>query len=204
MTETENTTPTPTPTPTPAPETQWYVLRVISGKERKVTKYLEFEIGQAKLGHIITQILVPTEKVYQIKNGKKTIRERNFFPGYILVEAIEGKMNSDIAQTLTSINGVINFLGERKGKEKGEPIPLRKSEVNRILGKVDEMQDGGENINEPFLVGENVKIVDGPFNTFIGTIEEIYEEKKKLKVIVKIFGRRTPVELNFTQVEKQS
>ncbi len=179
-------------------ELKWYVLRVISGKERKIKLHIDTEIMRSNWGHIVTQILVPTEKVYQIKKGKKVIKERNFFPGYILVEAVEGKLNGDIIQTIRSMTGVINFLG------KNQPVALRKSEVNRILGKVDEMQDEKEKLNEPFLVNETVKIIDGPFNDFLGTIEEIYDEKKKLKVIVKIFGRRTPVELNFMQVEKQS
>ena len=140
---------------------------------------------------------MPTEKVYQIKNGKKIVKERNFFPGYLMLETSVERLHGDILQTITSINGVVHFLG------KENPIPLRKSEVDRILGKEDEMQDSGETMTEPFLVGELVKIIDGPFNDFIGNIEEIYDEKKKIKVIVKIFGRRTPVELNFVQVEKQ-
>lgn len=176
---------------------KWYALRVVSGKERKVKEHLDKLVATSNWSHIVTQILVPTEKVYTVKNGKKTVKERNFYPGYILLEAVEGKMHADIVQNIRSMNGVINFLG------KDQPIPLRKAEVNRILGKVDEMQDAGESVNEPFIIGENVKIIDGPFNEFTGTIEEIYEDKKKMKVIVKIFGRRTPVEVNFVQVEKQ-
>ncbi len=178
--------------------TKWYVLRVISGKERKLKLHIDAEVARSNWGDIIIQVLVPTEKVYQVKKGKKIIKERNFYPGYMLIEADENRLNGDIIQTIRSINGVIHFLG------KNSPQPIRQSEVNRILGKVDEMQDAGESINEPFLVGETVKIIDGPFNDFNGTIEEVYDEKKKLKVIVKIFGRRTPVELNFIQVEKQS
>lgn len=177
---------------------KWYVLRVVSGQERKIKLNIESEITRSKWTDIVTQVLVPTEKVYQIKNGKKTIKERNIYPGYLLVEAVEAKLNGDIIQSITNVNGVINFLG------KNTPSPLSKAEVNRILGKVDEMQESGEVINEPFLMGETVKIIDGPFNEFMGVIEEINDEKKKLKVIVKIFGRRTPVELNFVQVEKQS
>ena len=177
---------------------KWYVLRVISGKERKIKMHLDAEIVRSGWEEVIIQVLVPTEKVYQIRNGKKVITERNFYPGYMLIEADEFKLNSDVIQSIRSMNGVIHFLG------KENPIPLRKSEVNKILGKVDEMQDAGERLNEPFLVGETVKIIDGPFNGFNGRIEEIYDDKKKLKVIVKIFGRRTPVELNFGQVEKQS
>ena len=176
---------------------KWYVLRVMSGKERKLTDYLENEISRSGWNDVITQVLVPTEKVFKINRGKKVTQERNFFPGYILLEAVEGKMNGDMIQAIRNVTGVINFLGGNK------PSALRQTEVNRILGKVDEMQEAEESINEPFVIGETVKIIDGPFNEFHGNIEEIYDEKKKLKVIVKIFGRRTPVELNFMEVEKQ-
>jgi transcriptional antiterminator NusG len=175
------------------------VLRVISGKERKVKEYLDSEVRRSKWTNTITQVLVPTEKVYKIRNGKKVIKERIFFPGYILLEANEGKLSDEMAQSIRNMTGVINFLGSNN-----QPEPLRQSEVNRILGKVDEMHETGNVANEPFIINESVKIIDGPFNDFVGTIEEVYEEKKKLKVIVKIFGRRTPVELNFMQVEKTS
>lgn len=173
---------------------KWYALRVISGQERKLKEYIEREVDRSGWDKAIKQILVPTEKVYKIQNGKKVIKERNFFPGYVLVEA--SGMTAEMIQHIQQTTGVIHFLG------KEHPIPLRQSEVNRILGKVDEMEEIGESVNEPFMIDEMVKIIDGPFNDFKGTIEEIYEEKKKLKVIVKIFGRRTPVELNFMQVEK--
>lgn len=179
-------------------QTRWYVLRVMSGKERKIKEYLDSEIKRSKWDHIIKQVLVPTEKIFKMKSGKKVTQERNFFPGYVLLEATGDRLNPDIAQTIKNITGIIHFLGNEN------PTPLRKSEVNRILGKVDEMQELGEKVNEPFIVGESVKIIDGPFNDFIGTVEEVNEEKKKLKVTVKIFGRKTPVELNFIEVEKQS
>jgi len=155
------------------------------------------EITRSGWDKTITQVLVPTEKVYKIKNGKRVIQERNFYPGYIMIEAIPTGLSGEMISTIRNLTGVIHFLG------KETPIPLRKSEVNRILGKVDEMQEVGTSMNEPFIVGETVKIIDGPFNEFLGNIEEIHEEKKKLKVNVKIFGRKTPVELNFMQVEKQ-
>lgn len=177
-------------------EKKWYVMRVISGKERKTKEYIDNEISRSGWNEIITQVLVPMEKIYKVKNGKKVIKERTFFPGYVLMEADENKVNSDIFGAIKNVSGVIGFLGGTK------PQALRKPEVNRILGKVDEMAEAGETINEPFLVGENVKITDGPFNDFIGLIEEVNEEKKKLKVTVKIFGRKTPVELAFAQVEK--
>jgi len=177
---------------------KWYTLRVVSGKERKIKQHIDAEISRSNWGHLITQILVPTEKVYQIRKGKKVIKEKNLFPGYMFVEAVDGKLNGDMILTIKNMSNVINFLGGNN------PIPLRQSEANQILGKVDEMQETGETLSEPFLVGETIKIVDGPFNDFNGIIEEVNNDKKKLKVIVKIFGRRTPVELNFMQVEKQS
>lgn len=180
-------------------EKKWYVLRVISGKEMKTKSYIDLEIQRSNWGHIVTEILVPTEKIYKVKAGKKVIKERVFYPGYILISGDEKKMNGDIIQTIRSVTGVINFLGNNN-----VPIPLRKSEVNRILGTVDEVEESTSGVIEPFLVGENVKIVDGPFNDFHGTVEEVMEDKKKLKVVVKIFGRRTPVELSYFQVEKQS
>ena len=179
-----------------AAENRWYALRVISGQERKLRDYIEMEVKRSGWDNRILQVLVPMEKVYKIVNGKKVIKEKNSLPGYILIEAIEGSITSEMNSSIQGTTGVIHFLGKER------PEPLRQTEVNRILGKIDEMQDTGETVNEPFIKEETVKIIDGPFNDFKGTIEEIYEEKKKLKVIVKIFGRRTPVELTFQQVEK--
>jgi transcriptional antiterminator NusG len=161
-------------------ETKWFVLRVLSGKERKIKEYLDVEVRRSGWGNIISQILCPVEKVFKVQAGKKVMREKILYPGYILLEA----------------TGVIHFLG------KDHPDALRKSEVNKMFGKMDEMADNGISMSEPYIVGETVKIVDGPFNDFNGTIEEVNEDKKKLKVIVKIFGRATPVELNYMQVEK--
>ncbi|NOY37857.1 MAG: transcription termination/antitermination factor NusG [Chlorobi bacterium] len=178
-------------------EKKWYVLRAIGGKEKKVKEYIESEISRLNLQDYIAQVLIPTEKVYQIRAGKKISKERNFFPGYILVEAT---LAGEIEHILSNIPNVIGFLGEEHG---GEPVPLRPAEVNRILGKVDELANSDEEINVPFFVGETVKVIDGPFNSFTGVIEEVNEEKKKLKVMVKIFGRKTPLELSFMQVEKE-
>lgn len=178
-------------------EKKWYVLRAIGGKEKKVKEYIESEVSRLNLSDLIAQVLIPTEKVYQIRNGKKISKERNFFPGYVLIEAA---LVGEIPHLLQNIPNVIGFLGQ-KGTE--EPTPLRTAEVNRILGKVDELAAGEEEINTPFYVGEAVKVIDGPFNSFNGIIEEVNEEKKKLKVMVKIFGRKTPLELSFMQVEKE-
>ena len=143
----------------------------------------------------VSQVLIPTEKVYQIRKGKKISKERNYFPGYVLIEA---QLTGEIPHIIKNVPGVLGFLGSQ-----GEPVPLRQVEVNRILGKVDELAELGEEMSVPFMIGETVTVVDGPFNSFNGVIEEINEEKKKLKVMVKIFGRKTPVELSFMQVEKE-
>jgi transcription termination/antitermination protein NusG len=180
-----------------AVEKKWYVLRAIGGKEKKAKEYIESEVLRLNLQEYISQVLIPTEKVYQIRNGKKVSKERSYFPGYVLIEAL---LVGEIPHILKNIPNVIGFLGQQ-GEE--EPIPLRVSEVNRILGKVDELQAREEELNTPFYVGEAVKVIDGPFNSFTGIIEEVNAEKKKLKVMVKIFGRKTPLELSFMQVEKE-
>lgn len=176
---------------------KWYVVRAISGKEKKVKDYIELEIDRLGLSDYVKQVLIPTEKVYQIRKGKKVSKERNFFPGYVLVEAA---MVGEVPHVIKGITNVIGFLGAKKG---GEPMALRQSEVNRILGKVDELAETDEELTIPFVVGETVKVIDGPFNNFNGVVEEINEEKKKLKVMVKIFGRKTPLELSYMQVEKE-
>lgn len=177
-------------------ETKWYSLRVISGKERKIKERIELEIQRSKWKDFITSVLVPTEKVYKIRNGKKVISERNILPGYILVEADPEKFSGEMISAIANIPNVIHFLG------RNNPVPMREVEANRLLGKVDESQDAGEQMLEPYIVGETVKIIDGAFAEFVGDIQEVNEEKKKLKVIVKIFGRGTEVELSYMQVEK--
>ena len=174
----------------------WYVLRVIGGKERKTVESIEKEIDRLGIQDFVSQILVPTEKVYQIRNGKKISKEKNFFPGYILVEA---NLVGEVPHILKNVTNVLGFLGATKG---GVPVPIRKSEINRILGKVDDMALSDEQVNIPFVIGESVKVIDGPFNSFHAEIEAIDEQKKKLQLMVKIFGRKTPLELNFMQVEK--
>lgn len=174
---------------------KWYVVRAVSGSEKKVKQYIDNEISRLGLQDTVSQVLIPMEKVFQIRKGKKVTKERNFFPGYILVEAV---LDSEIEHIIKNVPGVLGFLGS-----KGEAIPMRQNEVNRILGKVDELADKGEEMYETFLVGESVRVIDGPFNSFSGVIEEVNEERKKLKVMVKIFGRKTPLELSFMQVEKE-
>ncbi|HEY8691026.1 MAG TPA: transcription termination/antitermination protein NusG [Chitinophagaceae bacterium] len=186
----------------PEKESKWYVLRVVSGKERKVKEYLDKDIIRNGWATIIKQIFLPVEKVYKVQNGKKVMRERNFYPGYVMIEVEHGKLSDEMVQHLSNISNVMHFLTDGKGS-KGMIISLRKAEVNKMLGKVDEMADAsGIKMSEPFIIGETIKIIDGPFNDFNGVIEEVNDEKKKLKVQVKIFGRATPVELNYMQVEK--
>ncbi|MBA3827464.1 MAG: transcription termination/antitermination factor NusG [Taibaiella sp.] len=187
---------TATPQETTTQETKWYVLRVISGKERKIKEYLDKEVKISNWTHAIMQVLCPVEKVFKVQAGKKVLREKTLFPGYLMLEAVEGKLNDEMIQTIKNITGVIHFLG------KDHPTALRKSEVNKMFGKMDEVSEQGIGFADPYIIGETVKIIDGPFNDFNGTVEEVNEDKKKLKVIVKIFGRATPVELNYMQVEK--
>ncbi len=182
----------------PEQETKWYVIRIVSGKEKKVKEHLDKEIRLSGWGNAILQILCPVEKVFKVQSGKKVLREKILFPGYIMLEAVEGKLNDTMIQVITSVTGVIHFLG------KENPTALRKSEVNKMFGKMDEVAEQGIGYADPYIVGETVKIIDGPFNDFNGTVEEVNDEKKKLRVVVKIFGRATPVELNFMQVEKVS
>lgn len=177
---------------------KWYSLRVISGKEKSIKERIDKEIVISQWENIISNVVVPTEKVYKIVNGKKVVKERNLLPGYILVEAVSGRLNGDIAKNIADISNVIHFLG------KENPLPMTQAEANRLLGKVDESAETGEMMLEPYLEGETVKVIDGPFADFIGDVQEVNEEKKKLKVIVKIFGRGTEVELGFMQVEKIS
>jgi transcriptional antiterminator NusG len=175
---------------------KWYVVRSVSGQENKIKIAIDREITRLDLQDYIEQVLVPTEKVVQIRDGKKVNKERVYFPGYIMVQAT---LAGEVPHIIKSINGVIGFLGETKG---GEPVPLRQAEVNRMLGKVDELSLQDDNVNIPFTIGETIKVIDGPFNGFNGTVEKINEEKRKLEVMVKIFGRKTPLELSYMQVEK--
>ncbi|MCL2167549.1 MAG: transcription termination/antitermination protein NusG [Lentimicrobiaceae bacterium] len=179
-------------------EKKWYVIRAVTGTEKKVKSNIESEIQSSSyVRDLVTRVLIPTEKIYQIRNGKKVSKERNFFPGYVFVEAI---MTAEVKHTLLIVPGVLGFVGCKRKID--APIPLRPIEVTRMLGKVDELLEQDATYATPFIVGEEIKVIDGPFNTFTGTIEEVNTEKKKLKVMVKIFGRKTPLELSFMQVEK--
>jgi transcriptional antiterminator NusG len=173
-------------------EKKWYVVRTYSGHENKVKAYIENEISQSGLGDRIGTIIVPAEKVFEMKEGKKKSKTRNFFPGYIFLEAALDKV---VMHTVLNAPSVLNFVGP-----KNAPAPLQASEVRRLIGKIEERRDV-EVIEVPFKTGDAVKVTDGPFNNFSGFVQEVNEEKLKLKVMVSIFGRKTPVELDFSQVE---
>jgi transcription termination/antitermination protein NusG len=171
---------------------KWYVVRTYSGHENKVKAYLENEAAQAGLAEKISSVIVPSEKVFEVKDGKKKSKTRTFFPGYILVEAVLDKATQHLILNTPS---VISFVGP-----KNAPAPLQPSEVRRLIGKIEERKDV-EVLEVPFRVGDAVKVIEGPFNNFSGFVQEVSEEKMKLKVMVSIFGRKTPVELDFSQVE---
>jgi len=175
---------------------KWYVVRAVSGQENKIRDYMDSEINRLGFNDFVEDILVPTQKVVQIRKGKKINKEKVYFPGYIMIKA---NLTGEIPHIIKALPNVIGFLGETKG---GDPIPLRTAEVNRMLGKVDELSTESESISIPFEIGENIKVIDGPFNGFNGAIEKINQEKRKLEVMVKIFGRKTPLELSYMQVEK--
>lgn len=174
----------------------WYVIKTISGQEHKVKTYIENELSRLNLSNHLGQIVIPMEKVIQIKNGKKVQKEKVHMPGYVMIEV---DLVGEIPHAIKSQPGVIGFLSASKG---GDPLPMRKSDVNKMLGKMDELAESDDNFSIPYIVGETIKVIDGPFNGFNGTIETINEEKRKLEVMVLIFGRKTPLELNFIQVEK--
>ena len=176
-------------------EKKWYVLRAISGKETKVKEYIETEMRLRGLTDKVSQVLIPTENVVQVRNGKRVVREKSYLPGYVLVEA---ELVGDIAFMLRHTPNVLGFLG---GME--NPTPIRQAEVHRILGRENELQETPEEVALEFAIGEVVKVNTGPFSGFNGVIEEINAERKRLKVMVKIFGRSTPVDLGYTQVDKE-
>lgn len=180
-----------------SPKMSWYVLRAISGKENQVREYIS-KLDDDSFRENVSQVLIPTEKVTSVRpNGKKVTKERAYLPGYVLVEA---RLVGDIAHKLSNLPNVIGFLAD----DPSHPTPLRDSEVKRILGTVDaNMEETVEADTCSYTVGEAVKVIYGPFSSFSGTIEEINREKKTLKVVVKIFGRETPVELGYAQVEKE-
>ena len=178
---------------------KWYVLRAVGGKEKKAKEYLEKEIERFGLGHLVGQVIVPTEKVYKVKDGKRVCVERLIFPSYVLIEAeLTGELQYIIRNEVPHMTG---FLTQKKGDP--NPVPLRDEEVRRILGTQDENAEAEGETLVDFTIGEAVKITDGPFNGFEGTVEEIIEDRSKLKIAVMVFGRKTLLELTFTQVTKE-
>lgn len=177
-------------------EKKWYVLRAISGKEKKIKEYIEAEIIRSGISDYVSQVVIPTEKVFSIRNGKKVVQEKNYFPGYIFVEAI---LVGEVPHLIKNIPGVIGYPGVN-----GEPVALDEDDINRILGKANELSSSEEIMDKPYLVGESVKIIDGAFNGFTGEIEDVNEAIRELKVMVKIFGRKTPIDLKYTQVEREA
>lgn len=174
-------------------EYKWFVVRTFSGHENKVKNLIEVELGESEsLKEKIRQVLVPTEKVFEVKDGKKKSKTKNFFPGYILVEA---ELDNQVKEFIQNLQSVMGFLGS-----KTRPMPLQPEEVKRIVGRITQDEDT-ERMETIFRIGDLVKIIDGPFNNFNGTIEEVNEEKMKIKVMVSIFGRKTPVEIDFVQAE---
>jgi transcriptional antiterminator NusG len=180
-------------------EMKWYVLRAISGKEGKVKEYIDALIHQGgSFASHVSQSLIPTEKVVAVRNGKRVVKEKNRFAGYVFVEA---ELVGETQAILRNVPNVLGFLSDSKSSTK--PMPLRPAEVNQMLGTIDEIAEIPDDVIIPFEVGESVKVTEGPFSGFDAIIEEVNNEKKKLKVMVKIFGRKTPLELGFMQVEKQ-
>ena len=175
---------------------KWYVLRAVSGKEGKVKEYLEALVKRDEmLAANVGQILLPTEKYAQLRNGKRVVKEKLFLPGYVLVEA---NLQGEIAHTLRFMPNVLGFLGGLDN-----PTPVRQADINRILGTAEETVIRNDDVAVPYIVDEAVKVTGGTFSGFSGIIEEVNAEKHKLKVMVKIFGRKTPLELNYNQVEKE-
>ena len=183
---------------------KWYVLRAAGGKEKKAKEYLEKEIERRSLQDLVSQVLVPTEKVYKIKDGKRVCTERLFFPGYVLIEAeLTGELQHIIRNEVPHMSGFLTEKHDVGKTQEKRPVPIREDEVRRILGEQDEQATSEAETVVDYNVGDAVKITDGPFDGFDGTVEEIVEDRSKLKVMVMIFGRKTILELNFTQVTKE-
>lgn len=177
-------------------ELKWYVLKSVSGQENKVKNYIENEISRVGLDKYVTQVIIPTEKTIQIRSGKKVAVERPYYPGYLMVEA---NLIGEVPHIIKNIPGVISFLSLTKG---GDPVPMRKSEVNRMLGKMDELSESINDIAIPYNIGDSVKVIDGPFKGFNGTVDKIHEEKKKIEIMIMIFGNKRPIELSYSQIER--
>ena len=175
-------------------EHKWFVAHVLSGHEKKVKLYLENEIDNSDFGEKISEVLVPSEEVIEMREGKKRLKNKVFFPGYILILLVADK---DVLDFVRNIPGITNFVGNTYN-----PQPLRQEEVDRIIGRLEASKDK-KILDTPFTVGDPIRVIDGPFTDFTGKVDDVNEEKQKLKVMVSIFGRSTPVELDFLQVERE-
>lgn len=192
---------------------EWYVLRCVGGQEKKIGNLIITEVRANKLSGDLGEddVKIPTEKIVQIRKGKKMTTDRILFPGYIMINPLvyltrkeEGgtyKMKGELPHVIKAVTGVVGFLSERKG---GDPVPMRQKEVNRMLGQLDDMALQSDNVDIPYEIGQTVKVIDGPFKGYDGVVEELNEEKRKLRVAVKVFARRTPLELGYMQVDKIS
>lgn len=173
----------------------WYVLRVIGGRERQVSRLISSEVERQNLSELIHSVLVPLEKVYSVRNGKKVVREKVHISGYVFIRCV---LSSEVSHFLYEIREVLGFLTD----ERGEPVPMREEEVARLLGQVQVQDLREEESDVSFFVGDEVLITEGPFNTFRGTITRINADKRRLAVEVKIFDRNTPIELEYHQVRR--
>jgi transcriptional antiterminator NusG len=180
-------------------EKKWYVIRCSSGQEKKAKKHIESEIEKQNLSENVSRLVIPTRKEVYVKSGKKVSRDVNYYPGYVLIEA---NLTGEIQHLIKETSGVLSILGGKDNHGKDKPEPLRNDEVKKILGKIDDLSEEMEKSKVNFVIGENVTIAEGPFTNFNGTVEEINEDKRRVKVGIKIFGRKTPVELEFGQIIK--
>lgn len=179
---------------------KWYVLKTISGQEKIVKEQLAIELERKGMGHYVNQILLPSEKVYEMRQGKKRMRDRHFFPSYIILHA--DLSDGRLIHLVKEMPGALGFLGARGWGSKTTPIPLQEKEINRLLGKIKDIGEYGMDLEMPFVIGETIKIIDGPFTGFSGTVDSIQVERKKATIIVKVFERDTPIDLSYAQIEK--
>ncbi|MBI5059797.1 transcription termination/antitermination factor NusG [candidate division KSB1 bacterium] len=178
----------------PALTLHWYVIHVFTGQEEKIKAFLDEEVKRLHLEEQLTTVLIPKEEVVEMRDGKKKVKTRVIYPGYMYIEML---LNKNTEHLLLNTPQVINFVGP-----KNKPQPLRRYEIDRILGHVDRAE-GGQVVEVPFRVGDAIKVIDGPFKDFTGVVRDINLEKRKVKVMVSIFGRSTPIELDFLQVSTE-
>lgn len=174
---------------------RWYVLKTIAGKEKKAKEYIENELNRLSLNNLVDNILIPVDKVFTVRSGKRISKEKTIYPGYLFVEA---SLEGELAHIIKNIPNVLDFITEKGGK----PIPMQDEDVRRIMEIIDKSMEADALTEENFIVGETVRIIDGPFKNFDGVIEQVNASQQRLKVIVKIFGRKTPLDLSNYQVEK--